>query len=55
MTGQHMENKSKVEDSKEKKKGFIARLMEKFDKRLEEKSKSSGCCSSNKGKGSSCS
>jgi len=38
----------------EKKKGFIARLMEKLDKKLEEKSKSAGCCSSSKDKGSSC-
>ncbi len=38
----------------EKKKGFIARLIEKLDKKMEEKSKSAGCCSTSKDKGSSC-
>ena len=48
-----MDAKTKSMEQK-KKKGFIARIMEKLDKKLEEKSKSSGCCSSSKNKGSSC-
>ena len=49
-----MDNTTKSIESKEKKKGFIARLMEKLDKKLEEKSKTNGCCSASKGKGPSC-
>jgi hypothetical protein len=45
--------KQEIKD-KEKKKGIFARMMEKLDKKLEEKSKKSTCCGSNKDKGSSC-
>lgn len=45
--------KQKIKD-KEKKKGIFTRMMEKLDKKLEEKSKKSTCCGSNKDKGSSC-
>lgn len=39
----------------EKKKGFFARLLEKLDKNLEEKSKKKTCCGSGPdSKGSSC-
>ncbi len=40
----------------EQKKGFFARLLEKFDKKLEEKAKKTGCgCQpKNDGKGSCC-
>lgn len=37
-----------------KKKGFFSSLIEKLDKKMEEKSKKSPCCGSDKGKGSSC-
>ena len=39
-----------------KKKGFIGRIVEKLDKKIEQKAKSSCCCSGGKGKdkGSSC-
>lgn len=37
------------------KKGFWGKLLEKVDKKLEEKSKKTSCCSpKDKGKGSSC-
>ena len=38
------------------KKGFIGRIVEKLDKKMEQKAKSSCCCSGDKGKnkGSSC-
>lgn len=40
---------------KEKKKGFFARLFEKMDKKLEEKSKKTGCCcQTQKNDGDSC-
>ncbi len=39
----------------EKKKGFFARLMEKLDKKMEEKAKAKPCCDSReKDKGKSC-
>ena len=40
----------------EKKKGFLGRLMEKLDKKMEEKSRKTSCCSGglDKNKGSSC-
>ncbi|MCK5213750.1 MAG: hypothetical protein KAR05_00165 [Candidatus Omnitrophica bacterium] len=41
-------------ETKEKKKGFFARLMEKLDRKLESKAKSRGCCSSEEDKGDSC-
>ena len=40
-----------------KKKGFLGKIMEKLDKKLEEKSKNTSCCGGagqDKGKGSSC-
>lgn len=37
------------------KKSFIAKIMDKLDKKLEEKSKDTSCCNnSNKGKGKPC-
>ena len=45
--------KQEIKD-KEKKKGIFAWMMVKLDKKLEEKSKKSTCCGSNKDKGSSC-
>ena len=47
-----MENKESKKDKQ--KKGFLGRIMEKLDKRLEEKSKKSSCCGTDKDKGSSC-
>ncbi len=47
-----MEEQKKVKD--EKKKGFFGRMMDKLDKKLEEKSKKTSCCGSDKDKGSSC-
>jgi len=45
----------KEEKAPEKnKKGIFGRLMEKLDKKLEEKSKKTPCCGPNKDKGSSC-
>lgn len=44
----------KQETKKEEKKGIFGRMMEKLDKRLEEKSKKTSCCGSDKDKGSSC-
>ena len=40
----------------EKKRGFWGRLMDKLDKKMEEKAKKSSCCGggANKEKGSSC-
>jgi len=38
----------------EKKKGIFGRMMEKLDKKIEEKSKKSPCCGSDKDKGPSC-
>lgn len=38
----------------EKKKGFFGRIMDKLDKKLEEKSKKPLCCGAAKDKGSSC-
>ncbi|MDP2654392.1 MAG: hypothetical protein Q8Q08_10230 [Candidatus Omnitrophota bacterium] len=44
------------EEKAEKKKGFLAKLMDKLDKKLEEKSKESSCCCGGKdGKGGACS
>ncbi len=37
-----------MENKEEKKKGFFARLFEKIDKKLEAKSKQSGCCCNSK-------
>lgn len=47
-------NQTTQKQEPEKKKGFFARLFERLDKKLEEKAKDSGCCSSNKPKGGSC-
>ncbi len=47
-----MENIESTKDKK--KKGFFGRIMDKLDKKLEEKSKKSSCCGSDKDKGSSC-
>jgi hypothetical protein len=38
----------------EKKKGFFAKLIDRLDKKLEDKAKKSNCCSSGKSKGGSC-
>lgn len=38
----------------DKKKGFFGKIIENLDKKLEEKSKKSSCCSPKKDKGSSC-
>ena len=38
----------------EKKKGIFGRMMEKLDKKFEEKSKKTSCCGSDKDEGSSC-
>jgi hypothetical protein len=38
----------------EKKKGFLAKLIDRLDKKLEDKAKKSNCCSSGKSKGGSC-
>jgi len=45
-----------TEVKQEKKKGFWGRLMEKLDKKMEEKSKKTSCCGGglDKNKGSSC-
>lgn len=40
--------------SENKKKGFFAKLMEKMDKSMKEKSSKKSCCSGSKDKGSSC-
>ncbi len=40
-------------ESKEKKKGFWTKLMEKLDKKMEDKSKAKPCCNSGQ-KGKSC-
>lgn len=46
---------SKDVSKKEKKKGFFGKLIEKLDKKLEEKSKEQSCCSpSDKKNGKSC-
>lgn len=37
-----------------KKKGFFGKMIEKLDKKMEEKAKKSSCCGSDKDKGSSC-
>lgn len=39
--------KDKTEDKKTKK-GFFSRMIEKFDKKMEEKSKSKSCCCGDK-------
>lgn len=39
-----MNNKNKINDKSEVKKGFFARLLDKLDKKMEEKAKSSPCC-----------
>lgn len=44
----------KESQKEEKKKGFFGRIMDKLDKKLEEKSKKSSCCGADKDKGSSC-
>lgn len=45
----------KQEEKARNKKGFIAKIMDKLDKKLEEQTKGAGCCNdSNKGKGKSC-
>ena len=47
--------KEKHGDKTKDKKGFIAKIMDKLDKKLEDQAKSAGCCdSSNKGKRKSC-
>ncbi|MBI4845150.1 MAG: hypothetical protein HY810_01530 [Candidatus Omnitrophica bacterium] len=39
----------------DKKKGFFAKIMDKLDKKLEEKAKGAGCCgNSDKNKGKPC-
>ena len=38
-------------EGKKSKKGFFARLLDKLDKKMEEKSKSGCCCGSNGAKG----
>lgn len=44
-----------TENNSNKAKGFFGRMIEKLDKKLEEKSKKTSCCSSkDKEKGSSC-
>jgi hypothetical protein len=49
-----MKNK---DDQKQAKKGFFARIIDKLDKKMQEKAKSASCCSGqkNKGKNSCCS
>ncbi|MCC6758051.1 MAG: hypothetical protein IT395_00290 [Candidatus Omnitrophica bacterium] len=37
-----------------KSKGFFARLIERLDKKMEEKAKNNSCCSSDKSKGGKC-
>lgn len=45
----------KEQKAEEKKKGFFSKLIEKLDKKLEAKSKQSGCCCGPKNdKGDSC-
>ena len=39
---------------KEKKKGFLARLAEKLDRKMEEKAKETPCCGKKPAKGKSC-
>lgn len=47
--------KEKHGNKAKNKKGFIARIMDKLDKKLEDQAKSAGCCdSSNNGKGKPC-
>ena len=43
-------------DQPQLKKGFFAKIIDKLDKKMQEKSKSASCCSgqSNKGKNSCC-
>ena len=49
------DQKEKQGNKAENKKGFIAKIMDKLDKKLEKQAKNAGCCdSSNKGKGKSC-
>ena len=43
-----------TEKPTEKKQGFFARLIAGLDKKLEEKSKKTGCCDGSNGKGTSC-
>jgi len=48
-------NKKEKTGKKDQDKGWFGRLLEKWDKQLEEKSKQQGCCKSkNPSKGSSC-
>jgi len=49
-------DKQDQDSTKDRKKGFFAGLIEKLDKKMEEKAKKQGsCCSGNKkGDGSSC-
>ncbi len=42
------------EVSKNKKKGFIARIIEKLDKKMEKKAKTKPCCDKNRPSGKSC-
>jgi len=46
-----MENKSA---EKKIKKGFLARLLERIDKKMEEKAKAGSCCRGNNGEKKSC-
>ena len=41
------------QEKKEQKKGFLGKIIEKIDKKMEEKSKKTSCCGG-KDKGSSC-
>lgn len=45
------------DNQKQVKKGFFARIIDRLDKKMQEKAKSSSCCSGqgNKGKNSCCS
>jgi len=44
-----------IQSPQEKKKGFFARLMEKLDKKMEQKAKDTPCCGrSDDNQGSSC-
>jgi hypothetical protein len=44
-----------MKEEKSRKKGFLARLMEKLDKKMEERAKSKPCCGGDSdSKGSSC-
>ena len=47
-------DQSKKGQVPEKKKSFIAKLLDRLDKKMQEKAKNTSCCSSDKSKGGKC-